>query len=230
MVICSTKSSAAARAVGVLLLLWATCIQGQLQGVNFQPEELASFNGTLDVVLNISMEFTLNETRYSPQYNGGPIGPTLRLKPGDLLIVTLNNDLEPSDGDEMDNLDFVQDPDSETDDPARVAMVYNRLSEVGTMHDPEEGFWGFSLQNIHFHGAQFPPSVEDLGNVTDGDEQMILEYQIPDDQPPGLFWYHPQVHGTVRSNGKQNLYCLFSCWKYTHKFMLCICVSSAGTI
>ena len=41
------------------------------------------------------MVTSLNGTRVAPGYNGNPTGPTLRVKPGDVLTVTLINNLQP---------------------------------------------------------------------------------------------------------------------------------------
>jgi suppressor of ftsI len=52
------------------------------------------------------------------------------------------------------------------------------------------------FQNIHFHGAQFPPSIENINDAIDGGESKEYNFQIPEDMAPGLFWYHNHVHGT----------------------------------
>mgnify|MGYP005843194943 CR=1 FL=1 len=101
--------------------------------VNFQPEQLKSENGALDVTLTVTMEYSLNGTRYSAHYNGGPIGPTLRVKPGDTLTVTLVNDLPTSPARDLQLLAYVQDPSNEATPEGYVNMtiIYNRLSEEG---------------------------------------------------------------------------------------------------
>ena len=165
--------------------------------VNYQPPELVSQDGMLDVVLEIAMGYSLNGTRFSAQYNGGPIGPTLRVRPGDILTVTLNNNLEPSSPRDRELMAYVMDPQNEEDDLANVTKVFNRLSSVGNVYEPEFGFWGFSYANLHFHGAGFPPSIEDLKNPIDGGESKTFVYRVGEDHPPGLVWYHGHVHGNV---------------------------------
>ena len=68
-----------------------------------QPEEVVSENSQLDVTLNVGLVYSLpgipwSETgfRIAPGFNDGAIGPTLRVKPGDTVTVTLNNNLAPS--------------------------------------------------------------------------------------------------------------------------------------
>ena len=62
---------------------------------NYQPDTLSSVDNVLDVTLTVDMATSLNGTRTAPGYNGSPVGPTLRVKPGDLLKVTLINNLDP---------------------------------------------------------------------------------------------------------------------------------------
>ncbi|CAB9519108.1 Multicopper oxidase [Seminavis robusta] len=163
--------------------------------VNFQPPVLESEDGVLDVVLDIGFATTLNGTRFSPQYNGGPVGPTLRVIPGDTLRVTLNNNLPPSPPGDIELLNYVKNPQNEIDSYVNVTKIYNRLSSIGNVYNPEYGFWGFNLASLHFHGAGFSPSIEDLRNPIDGGESKSFEFKIPEDHPPGLVWYHSHNHG-----------------------------------
>ena len=179
-----------------LMLMASTLIVASVGGVfSYQAPQLASENGALDVVLNVSMGYSLNGTRFSPQYNGGPVGPTLRVRPGDVLTVTLNNNLPPSPLRDIELLHYIQNPQNEVDNYVNVTKIYNRLDEIGNAHNPEFGFWGFNLANLHFHGAGFSPSLEDLHNPLDGGESRTFIYKIPESQPPSLVWYHSHVHG-----------------------------------
>ncbi len=53
--------------------------------------------------------------------------------------------------------------------------------------------------NLHFHGLAVPPVChqdETLKTlIQPGDPPFAYEIQIPKTQPPGLYWYHPHVHG-----------------------------------
>jgi FtsP/CotA-like multicopper oxidase with cupredoxin domain len=64
-------------------------------------------------------------------------------------------------------------------------------------YNPTYGFWGQQFQNIHFHGASFSPSIENMRVAIDGGESKNYLFQIPEDMAPGLFWYHNHVHGTA---------------------------------
>lgn len=51
--------------------------------------------------------------------------------------------------------------------------------------------------NLHFHGGHVSPkgnSDNVLVKVEPG-ETFDYEYSLPDDHPPGLYWYHPHWHG-----------------------------------
>ena len=53
--------------------------------------------------------------------------------------------------------------------------------------------------NLHTHGLHVSPSGNAdnvLIDIPPG-EEFQYEIPIPDDHPPGLFWYHPHRHGTV---------------------------------
>ena len=64
-------------------------------GVFAQPDELRSVNGRLAVTL-VAAATTIpfgTGTRYAYTYNGSTPGPTLRVRPGDTVVVTLQNRL-----------------------------------------------------------------------------------------------------------------------------------------
>jgi FtsP/CotA-like multicopper oxidase with cupredoxin domain len=53
--------------------------------------------------------------------------------------------------------------------------------------------------NVHFHGMNIPPIChqDDVINtlIQPGTPGFQYSIQIPLNQPPGLYWYHPHVHG-----------------------------------
>jgi FtsP/CotA-like multicopper oxidase with cupredoxin domain len=88
---------------------------------------------TLDVGLVQSLEgiqWSDVGYRLAPGYNGGAVGPTLRVKPGDILTVTLNNKLDPSPARDRELNDYVMNPKS---DDANVTVIYNRLTAIGNL-------------------------------------------------------------------------------------------------
>lgn len=53
--------------------------------------------------------------------------------------------------------------------------------------------------NLHFHGSHVSPkgnSDNVLLEIKPG-EDFEYEYRLPDDHPPGLYWYHPHFHPYV---------------------------------
>jgi FtsP/CotA-like multicopper oxidase with cupredoxin domain len=51
--------------------------------------------------------------------------------------------------------------------------------------------------NLHFHGCEFDPKIEDVRSALDGGETKTYEFQVADDHPPGFNWYHNHVKGTA---------------------------------
>jgi FtsP/CotA-like multicopper oxidase with cupredoxin domain len=140
------------------------------------PPELSSHKGVLAVSLHLRGSTTASgEHRYCYVDEIGNQSPTLRLKPGDLLIVKLKNELggEPS-------------------------------STVGHSRRPDRSpclAWDMhpASTNLHFHGLSIPPACheDDVLNTTISPQSGEYEYRvrIPANQPPGLYWYHPHPHG-----------------------------------
>jgi hypothetical protein len=62
-----------------------------------------------------------------------------------------------------------------------------------------EGKMMAASTNLHFHGLAIPPVChqDDVLHTVVGPSAAPFEYrfQIPYNQPPGLYWYHPHVHG-----------------------------------
>jgi FtsP/CotA-like multicopper oxidase with cupredoxin domain len=102
--------------------------------------EHCSKNGRLDVTLSVDLvdslhgiEWSSNRKRTAPGYNGAAIGPTLRVRPGDTLTITLQNNLAPSPALDHELHAYVMDPRS---DDANVTAIYNRLSKIGNIVSP----------------------------------------------------------------------------------------------
>src|SRR5262249_7817249 len=56
-----------------------------------------------------------------------------------------------------------------------------------------------SATNLHFHGLAIPPVCHQdevmKTAIQPSDPEFEYRIQIPADQPPGLYWYHPHIHG-----------------------------------
>lgn len=145
------------------------------------PPELRSQNGVLEVTLHFKYEATLagqGPPRYCYVADNGAESPTLRLHPGDQLILHLHNDL-----------------------PAAI-LSQAHLPEKPAQHAEHTGcdatMMDGAMTNLHFHGLSVPPTChqDDVINTTvkPGDD-FDYRVRIPKDEPPGLYWYHPHPHG-----------------------------------
>ncbi|HTF44721.1 MAG TPA: multicopper oxidase domain-containing protein, partial [Terriglobales bacterium] len=104
----------------------------------------------------------------------GSQAPTLRLHPGDRLILRLKNELSL---------------------PASAPPLHARLQSRCA-----SAMMTAATTNLHFHGLYLPPLChqdETLATLLQPSKHAF-EYRvrIPRDQPPGLYWYHPHPHGS----------------------------------
>jgi FtsP/CotA-like multicopper oxidase with cupredoxin domain len=153
-----------------------------------EPEDLRSRNGVLEANLTIhNYTGADGSTRYCYIDGNGNPSPNLRLKPGDLLILHLKNDLTEADpkaaaASQMHaHLHAGKNPPSAKDDPC----TSGAMTPTST--------------NLHFHGLTIPPVChqDDVvkTSVSPRDPPFEYRFRIPMDEPPGLYWYHPHIHG-----------------------------------
>ncbi len=150
-----------------------------------EPADLRSKNGVLKVELTIH-DFIESDgsTRYCYVDADGHESPTLRLHPGDLLILNLKNDLAGSD----------------TGSPA----AHSHSAHAGAAMDANSCTAGPMMMtatstNLHFHGLTVPARCHEddvlRTSIQPGDPPFEYRFRIPDNEPPGLYWYHPHIHG-----------------------------------
>lgn len=147
------------------------------------PPDLRSRDGLLNVDLAIHNHREADGSiRYCYTLADGTQAPTLRLHPGDQLVLRLTNAL--------------------TDVGAKPAAGHGPMSGVrsGANRGPCNGGAMTALTtNLHFHGMTVPSVChqdEVLKTlIQPGDAPFEYRLRIPDDEPPGLYWYHPHVHG-----------------------------------
>jgi len=150
-------------AVGGTGLLWprGSLLQPRSGAGLAEPDTLRSADGVLRVRLEAAEgPVTIggrSATAFS--YNGSLPGPTLRLRPGDRLQVTL----------------------------------VNRLADS---------------TNLHVHGLHVSPEGhgDNVFVAVQPGESFDYDYQLPDDHPPGVYWYHPHHHGMVADQVFGGLY------------------------
>ncbi|HEX4387143.1 MAG TPA: multicopper oxidase domain-containing protein, partial [Steroidobacteraceae bacterium] len=145
-----------------------------------EPQDLRSENGVLRVELTVRNEREKDgSTRFCYLLANGSQSPTLRLKPGDLLILRLRNALTDTDPD---------------------AAPPAHLPAHSTASDPcNSAAMSLTSANLHFHGLSVPPLChqDDVlrTSIQPSDPPFEYRFRIPDNEPPGLYWYHPHIHG-----------------------------------
>jgi FtsP/CotA-like multicopper oxidase with cupredoxin domain len=157
-----------------------TCIRPSAGSAVPEPEDLRSRDGVLKVDLTIHNYSDANgSTRYCYVDAAGNQSPTLRLKPGDLLILHLRNDL--------------------TDPDPKAAHMHTHVHADKSGDPCASGAMTPTSTNLHFHGLTIPPVChqDDVlkTSVSPRDPPFEYRFRIPVDEPPGLYWYHPHIHG-----------------------------------
>ena len=173
--LCTLGSSAVAQAVPDDM-----CPRGAVGGAVPEPAELHSHDGALKVEFSFrTMVDAAGLTRYCYITKDGLQSPTLRLKPGDQLTLSLRNEL----------------PASSASSGHQHAMA----ARSAEMHDCAGGAMTAVSTNLHFHGLLIPPVCHQDDTlktlIQPSDPPFEYSVKIPADQPPGLYWYHPHVHG-----------------------------------
>src|SRR5581483_5268262 len=73
----------------------------------------------------------------------------------------------------------------------------------GGVSDPcTSGAMTLTSTNLHFHGLTLPPICQQDNvlktSIQPTDPPFEYRFRIPVDEPPGLYWYHPHIHGYSR--------------------------------
>ena len=155
------------------------------------PEELRSNKGVLDLELTYrNFRAADGQQRYCYQYTDGSQAPTMRLQPGDLLILRLKNELIPL-SPPTEKLGTQASAATSGSPPAMSAMPVSSPCASAQMTALST--------NLHFHGTTVPPVChgDDVLHtlIQPGDPPFEYRFRIPSGEPPGLYWYHPHVHG-----------------------------------
>ena len=147
------------------------------------PEDLRSRNGVLTLDLTARNEIQKDgSSRFCYSSADGKQSPTLRVKPGDLLVLRLKNELSDIKGNAGD------------------AHRAHGHDKSGATADPcSSGLMTPTSTNLHFHGLSIPPVChqDDVlrTSIQPDDPPFEYRFRIPQNEPPGLYWYHPHIHG-----------------------------------
>ncbi len=153
-----------------------------------EPAALRSHNGVLEAELTYRNDKAANgREQYCYQDQDGNEAPTLRVQPGDLLILRLRNRLRP----EPSTRAATNSPQQPPTGSAMPPMVISSPCASAEMTALST--------NLHFHGMTVPPVChqDDVLHtfVQPRDRPYEYRFRIPLDESPGLYWYHPHVHG-----------------------------------
>ena len=139
------------------------------------PPDLYSRNGVLraNLFYNTARD-SVGRTLYCFTTADGKESPTLHVHPGDRMILNLKNNLP---------------------GPEQSAAMEMWRSALGVCGDP---FMTPTSVNLHFHGTGLAPtchSDEVIHTLISAGSTFRYDAMVPTDQPSGLYWYHPHVHG-----------------------------------
>jgi FtsP/CotA-like multicopper oxidase with cupredoxin domain len=146
------------------------------------PFAITSTNGVLTAEL--TMRHSVDSggyTHYCYNYqttNGEVEAPTLRLNQGDTLQLQVKDRIESDGSESMSAMDMMMSP--------------GKVCGDG-------GVMTINSTNVHFHGLNVPPKCHQDDVLTTllqpGKPAFEFNIQVPRNEPPGLYWYHPHVHG-----------------------------------
>ena len=146
-----------------------------------QPQDLFSEHGVLRVSFTYETNVDQNgNTLFCFMTESGAQSPTLHVRPGDRLLIKLKNNV----------------PASASSD-AMAAMPGMRVSGKASATCGAVTMTASSV-NIHYHGTNTPPTChqdEVIHTMVNSRETFQYDVQFPLDEPPGLYWYHPHIHG-----------------------------------
>jgi len=154
------------------------CPRPQAGSVVEEPLDLRSKDGVLEVTLTArNAKQNDGHTRYCFTDQEGYESPNLRVRPGDLVIIHLKNAM------------------TDVGTPGSEPMYLHNMQGACT------GGMVMDLMstNLHFHGLTIPPECHQddvLKTIVEpGDAPFTYRFRVPEDEPPGLYWYHPHIHG-----------------------------------
>jgi FtsP/CotA-like multicopper oxidase with cupredoxin domain len=102
----------------------------------------------------------------------------LHVKPGDTIKITLTNKV----------------PAAPASAPSEV--VSNSSTKCGSAS------MTVTSVNMHFHGTNTAPtchSDEVIHTLVNSGQSFTYDLKIPANEPPGLYWYHPHIHGLAEA-------------------------------
>jgi FtsP/CotA-like multicopper oxidase with cupredoxin domain len=173
-------AKAAAHAVAGSSAADQVCARFASGSATSAPPELESQNGVLEVTFKfLTTTDSQGLVRYCYVTDTGLEAPTLRVSPGDQLIIHFQNDLPAATG-----------------NMAGMKMTLSARDSASS--SACNGAMSATATNLHFHGTNVAPTCgqdEVIHTLIQPGQSFDYKVQIPQNEPPGLYWYHPHPHG-----------------------------------
>jgi FtsP/CotA-like multicopper oxidase with cupredoxin domain len=154
------------------------CPRPAAGGVVKNPPSLFSQNGVLTVNFSYQTRTDADERAlFCFMTPDGKQNPTLHVKPGDHLIVNVTNNL-----------------------PRPTSAASMQMAVTGATCGAST--MDASSMNIHYHGMNVSPVChqdEVIRTTINSGESFTYNLAFPTDEPPGLYWYHPHIHGIAEA-------------------------------
>jgi FtsP/CotA-like multicopper oxidase with cupredoxin domain len=160
----------------------AVCARPQVGSVVSEPPDLRSKDGTLEMNLTAANAAESDgSTRYCFTDAEGRESPNLRVNPGDLVIIHLKNAM------------------TDLAHAGTGAVHAHSSSQMAGNACTSQMVMSLVSTNLHFHGLTIPAVChqDDVlkTSLQPGEPAFEYRFRIPGDEPPGLYWYHPHIHG-----------------------------------
>jgi len=121
----------------------------------------------------------------------GEQSPTLRMRPGDLLELKLRNALV--------DLGEPATAGAAASGAAPRTHVHKAARPAAEQDPCTSGSMSLTSTNLHFHGLTVPPICHQdevlKTSIAAGAPPFEYRFRIPAHESPGLYWYHPHIHG-----------------------------------
>src|SRR5580704_8252651 len=146
-----------------------------------EPEDLFSSRGVLRLNLTYMTRVDADgNTLYCFMNSDGAQSPTLHVHPGDRLMIDFKNGLPSST------------PSTSMHRMRGMIMTSSPSNTCGAVVMNNSSF------NIHYQGTNTSPTChqdEVITTLVNAGQSFQYDVHFPRDEPPGLYWYHPHVHG-----------------------------------
>lgn len=167
------------------------------------PADLVNQNGVLEVTLNLQTDVdATGRQRYCYVTSTGLVSPTLRVNPGDTLLIHFDNQLPaglaPVVPEVMPNMASMTSVSAKGVAAGMQVTLHDSSASDSDSSPCSGGAMSASASNLHFHGLNVSPtcySDEVVNTLVQPGQEFDYSVQIPRNEPSGLYWYHPHPHG-----------------------------------